>query len=179
MAKIKLYIAVSIDGYIARENGSVDWLNELPNPNQIDHGYAEFYAGIDCVIMGRKTYEEILGLDVGWPYSNCKSYIASNNLGFKIRTENTEVVDEVNSDAIEKMKVQSKKDIWLVGGGNLVTQFMNLGVIDEMIICIIPRVLGKGIRLFPDESKETKFTLSQSKSFETGAVILTYEKANH
>lgn len=70
-SKIKLYVASSLDGFIARKNGELDWLMEHPNPNQLDYGYAEFLNGIDTVLMGRKTYEEILAFDVEWPYADC------------------------------------------------------------------------------------------------------------
>jgi len=75
MSSIKLYIATTIDGFIAREDGSLDWLEELPNPNQINYGYTDFYATVDKVAIGRKIYEEVLGFGVNWPYEDCKTYV--------------------------------------------------------------------------------------------------------
>ena len=77
--KLKLYIAASLDGYIARPDGSLDWLEGLPNPKKIDYGYQKFYQSIDMVILGRVTYEEILGFGVDWPYGGCKAWVVSQN----------------------------------------------------------------------------------------------------
>jgi dihydrofolate reductase len=151
MTKIQLYIATTLDGFIAREDGSLDWL-EFPNPNDIDHGYNDFIKGIDTVIMGRKTYDEVLGFGVEWPYSNCKSYIVSRDNNYKVKTINTELVHNINNDIIKKLKAKSNKNIWLVGGGSLITQFLNESAIDEMILSIIPTILGKGINLFPNST---------------------------
>lgn len=176
MSAIKLYIATSIDGFIARENGELDWLNALPNPNQIDHGYAAFYQTIDTVIMGRATYEEILGFGVDWPYPDCQSYVLTSAQNYQPKTERTATLHQLNPERIDKIKSTSKRNIWVVGGGKVISGMMNDGLIDEMILSIIPIVLGRGIRLFPNHPKETLFTLRHSESFETGVVNLTYSK---
>lgn len=175
-SKIQLYIATTLDGFIARENGSLDWLFELPNPNQIDHGYNHFLAEVDTVVMGRKTYEEILGFGVDWPYAHCKSFILTRNKDYVLKTKNTSLLHEINKETLEKIKVEAVKNIWVVGGGDLITLFLNESAIDEMILSIIPRILGRGIKLFPHEPKETQFTLLKSESFETGVVNLSYQK---
>jgi dihydrofolate reductase len=77
---------------------------------------------------------------------------------------------------IEQVKAASKKDIWIVGGGITITHFINLGLIDEMILCLLPTILGKGIRLFPNNPKETLLSPIKSELFETGAVMVTYER---
>ena len=174
--KIQLYIAVTLDGFIARENGSLDWLLAFPNPNQIDHGYGDFLAQIDALIMGRKTYDEVLGFGIEWPYGNCKTYVVTKNQDFTVKTDNTYTLFELNNSMIDQLKSESEKNIWLVGGGDLITQFLNLDAIDEMIFCMIPMVLGKGIRLFPDEPVETEFKFLKAEPFETGIVNLTYRR---
>ena len=176
MSVIKLYIATTLDGFIARENNSLDWLHELPVPENEDYGYSKFLSGIDTVIMGRKTYDEILGFGVDWPYANCKSYILTSEVSYKATTPNTEVLHDLDLEFIEKVKTESKKNTWIVGGGQLISTFLNLDAIDEMILSIVPRILGKGIRLFPNGPKETKFELISSQSFESGLVNLTYRK---
>ena len=176
MTKIKLYIACSIDGYIARENNSLDWLHALPNPDNQDYGYNEFIQGIDTVVLGRKTYDEIMGFGVEWPYGNCKTYVVTQNENYQIQTPNTFLLNEVSLKSMDQLKQESKKDIWIVGGGQLITDFLTLGVLDEMMICIIPIILGAGISLFPDKPKETDFTLVNTEAYNTGAVMLTYHK---
>jgi dihydrofolate reductase len=178
MSEVKLYIACSLDGYIARPNGELDWLNALPNPNSIDYGYNAFIEGIDTIIMGRSTYEEILGFRVEWPYGNCKTYIVTSNVSYTTITENTFVLNEINELQIGKLRSESQKDLWIVGGGQLITAFLNLNAIDEMQICIIPTIIGEGIQLFPKKPKETTFNLIKSESFATGTVMLTYRKRN-
>ena len=176
MGKIQLYIAVTIDGFIARENGSLDWLDALPNPTGLDHGYATFFAGVDTVVMGRKTYEEILGFGVEWPYSTCKAYVVTQDKNYQIQTKNTILLNELNTSQIELLKAETRQNIWVVGGGSLITHLLNLVVIDEMILCLIPTILSKGIKLFPDAPKETSFSLLKAESFPTGVVNLTYQK---
>ena len=174
MRKVKLFIATTLDGFIARENGSLDWLFELSNPNQTDHGYNDFIKEVGIVAMGRKTYDEVLGFGVNWPYSNCKTYILTKNNDYRVKTENTFILNDINKDVIDNLKSHSSGNIWVVGGGNVITQFINESAIDEMTLSIIPLILGNGIRLFPDEPKETNFDLIKSESFETGVVNLTY-----
>ncbi|NBC08920.1 MAG: hypothetical protein GVY26_17145 [Bacteroidetes bacterium] len=98
MSGIKLYIATSIDGYIARPNNQLDWLAKLPNLDKTDYGYQDFYAGIDTVVMGRKTYEEVLGFDVDWPYAECTTYVATTRKDYVLSTPNTELLPLLNED---------------------------------------------------------------------------------
>jgi len=176
MTKTKLYIATTLDGFIAREDGSLDWLDELSNPNQTDYGYGEFYATIDTVVMGRKTYEDVLGFGVDWPYADSKTYVVTSKPDYQTKTENTSVIHQISTETIASLKAESEKNIWVVGGGKVITAMLNQGQIDEMMLCLIPTILGKGIQLFPDNPVETKFDLINTESFETGAVILTYSK---
>ena len=176
MKKIKLYIATSLDGYIARPDGSLDWLNALPNPEQSDFGYHEFYDTIDTVVMGRVTYEEILGFDVPWPYANCQAYVVTSHTDYEITTENTSVLSIDQIRDAKTMIQTGEKDVWIVGGGQLITACLNYAMIDEMIISIIPIILGEGIQLFPNHPKETKLTLIKHEAYSNGLVNLTYQK---
>lgn len=176
MTKIKLFIATSLDGFIARENGSLDWLLELPNPTQLDHGYNDFMKDIDLIIMGRKTYDEVLGFGIEWPYSNCKTYVVTKDENYEVKTVHTFLLHKINGTIINELKAESRKNIWLVGGGELITQFLNENAIDDITLCMIPIILGKGIRLFPDQPKETNFEFVGNIAFETGIVNITYKK---
>ena len=175
MKKCKLFIAASLDGYIAREDGSLDWLDTIPNPDQLDHGYYPFYDSIDTILMGRKTYEEVLGFGVDWPYPDCKTYILSSK-EVAIKTENTFLINDPLKDKIHEWVNEDGKDIWVCGGGQLISSMLDLGLIDEMLISITPVILGAGIPLFPNSPKETKLKLIKSESFDTGFVNLTYRK---
>jgi len=176
VAKIKLYIACSLDGYIARRDGSLDWLDSVDHPEGVDYGYGDFYSGIDTVVMGRKTYDEVLGFDVDWPYPDCRTYVVTSDSNFKAKTENTHVLTEINRHILQELRKASLKNIWLVGGGELIKSFLEIGAIDEMVISVFPAVLGSGIPLFPEGSEETQFTLNGAHTFDSGVVNLYYVK---
>jgi len=177
MTKIKLYIAATLDGFIAREDGSIDWLTGMPNPGGTDHGYNEFLQSVDTLVMGRKTYDDVLGFGIPWPYPDHKTYVVTANNDFKTSTPATEIIHAINRETIQMLKRASRNNIWLVGGGEIVTAFLNENAIDEMIISVIPILLGKGIRLFQHELKETRFGLVSAQTFETGVVNLVYRKS--
>ncbi|WP_422360993.1 dihydrofolate reductase family protein [Reichenbachiella sp.] len=175
MKKCKLYIASSIDGYIAREDGSLDWLDAVPNPDKLDYGYYAFYESVDTLIMGRKTYEEVLGFGVDWPYPDAKTYIVSSR-EVEIKTKNTYLINNPLEDKVKEWKRENGKDIWVVGGGVLISSMLDLGLIDEMLLTITPVILGSGIPLFPNNPKETKLELVKTEAFDTGFVNLTYKR---
>lgn len=176
MSKIKLYIATSLDGFIARPNGSLDWLFALPNPDQIDHDYSAFISNVSTTIMGRATYQEVIGFSVAWPYQEIHSYVISNNPEVKISSPATSLYNGNIVDLINDLKQKSNKDIWLIGGGQLITYFLNHDLVDSMTLSMIPTIIGEGIPLFPNKPKESKWTLIESKTFSTGVVNLTYER---
>ncbi len=174
MKKIILYIAASLDQRIAEPDGSLEWLNEFPNPEKIDYGYKDLLASVDSVIMGGRTYREILNMDVIWPYSEQMAYIVSHhNWGEK---ENIKFITENIIEMISELRNQEGKDIWLVGGGELVSMLLEADLIDEMQICYIPIILGKGISLFPEQSKESKWKLIGNLAYNSDALIVKYCK---
>ncbi len=176
MSRIQCYIAQSIDGYIARPKGEIDWLDIIPIPENSDLGYGEFYSNIDTVIMGRKTYDEVMGFGVPWPYADAKCYIVTSDTTYQANTPNTHLVHKIDQEFIDQLREQSNQNIWLIGGGSLVSAFMKLDALDDLLLSIIPIVLGEGISLFPDKPKETQFDLKKVDDFGNGAVMLTYSK---
>ena len=176
MPKIKLYIAISLDGFIARKDNTLDWLVDRPNPNKLDYGNTAFYDSIDAVVMGRNTYNEILGFGVEWPYKNCSSFVVTRDANFKANTPNTTVVHSIDADVINQIRAASKKNIWLVGGGQLISSFVRAEAIDEMILTLVPTMLGSGLPLFPGETLQTEFSLNKVETFETDIVNLYYDK---
>jgi len=145
-SKTILYIAMSLDGYIARLDGSVDWLFDVQGDGG-DNGYASFYQTIGSVIMGRSTYEEVLTLSEDFPYADRPTYVLSRSEQppephVQFTTENVETL-------ISRLKQTSEGDVWVVGGGQLVQSVMEQQLLDEIEVAIIPKVLGEGIPLFP------------------------------
>ena len=175
MPKIKLYIATSLDGFIARNDGSLDWLVDHPNPEKLDYGYHEFYSQIDVVVMGRTTYDEIISFDVEWPYNDCTSFVVTSDHSYSAKSENTHIIHEVNEDNLKFIKEKSTKNIWIVGGGKLISTFLNHNAIDDFTLYIMPTIIGSGIPLFTN-AKETRFDLVKSEYFDTGVAMLSYSK---
>lgn len=174
MRKIKLYIAASIDGYIAGPDGELDWLSDYPITPELNYGYEDFFESIDTVIMGRRTYRDILNMGVIYPYKDKISYIITRNA---INTPKEDIIYITNGieNNISALKKREGKDIWLVGGGEIVSLFLNQNWIDEMIITYIPILLGEGIRLFPNKTKGSKWSLIQSQAFINGVVQTRYQ----
>jgi dihydrofolate reductase len=154
--KVVLYIAMSLDGYIAKPDGSVDWLYDVEGDGG-DNGYHRFYDTIGTVVMGRLTYEEVLTLVEDFPYADKPCYVLSRSL----HDPEPHVVftDEPVDTLIARLKQISDGHIWLVGGGQLVQAFLAHHLIEEFHIAIIPKVLGDGIPLFPKGTLPRTFRL--------------------
>lgn len=164
MRKIILFIASSLDGYIARKSGEIDWLF-----TDQDYGYTEFYAQVDTLIMGKKTYQQVLSFGE-YPYKDKEVFVFSKTASGK--TDNN--VKFVNSDWLNFIKTLRQSDgcnIWLVGGAQLIYFFLQHDFIDELILSIHPIILGDGIPLIvSDASLETKLKLKNVKTFDSGLV---------
>lgn len=173
MRKIILYIASSLNGKIAERDGSVSWLDRVPPPEDTDYGYASFYESIDTTLQGASTYDQIISWGIDFPYKDKKNYVLTRQ---KDR-EDTEFVSFISQDHtafIEQLKQEQGKDIWLIGGGQVNTLLLNAGLIDEIIIFMMPIILNGGIDVFDGLPKETQLDLISSKSYSSGAVELIY-----
>jgi len=172
--QIVLYIASSLDGYIARPDGSIDWLTSIPPSKDGDYGYSELLAEIDSLIMGRKTYDDLIRFDMGWPYTDYRTYVVTTNALTTINSPNTQLIHGDINKAVEKIRSDSGKNIWLVGGSELVTYFLNHRLIDKITLSTIPVLLGSGVPLFTKIQGEFYLQLMESKSYETGVINATY-----
>lgn len=175
MRKVILYCAASLDGYIARKDGSVDWLDSIPNPEHSDYGYAQFYDSIDVTLMGNGTYKAVLGFGVDFPYQEKTNYVFSRTS----TGTDAPFIQYINDDVISfvnELKTKPGKNIWLVGGGQLNTTLLNAGLIDELIITLFPIILGDGIPTFADGALESHFKVVENKTFDNGLVQLTLNK---
>lgn len=173
MRKIKLYIAISLNGKIANSDGSVDWLDDIPNPEKLDYGYAEFFNSIDTTIQGYNTYNQIIRWGIDFPYKGKKNYVLTK----KDNIKNTEFVDFITDnhvDFIEDLKKQQGGDIWLIGGSQTNTLILNAGLLDEIEVFIMPIILSGGIELFDAFPNEARLNLLEMKSYSTGVVGMRY-----
>lgn len=176
MKKVLLYIAASIDNFIARGNGDVDWLDnpDFAIPDE-DYGYKDFYKSVDITLMGHNTYKGILGFNIPFPYPEKTNYVfcRSNT------PTDTEHVSFINGDIVDFVKELKKEDggdIWLVGGGMINTILLENGLIDTIILTIIPICLGDGIPLFQRSGHEVSFNLESCRTYSSGLVQLTWTK---
>ncbi len=170
MRKIIVYIATSADGYIARSDGDVAWLDRPRTAG--DYGMAAFYKSIDTVLMGRKTYDFALKFGQhGYPGK--KNYVFSRTPPAS-RASNVEVVSqEVGEFAIQLRKTEGK-DIWLVGGAELIAAFLDEKQIDEFIIHVIPTFIGEGIPLIHPRHRSVPLALLSCRPYADGVVRLHY-----
>ena len=166
MRKVILFIASSLDGYIARTSGSVDWLF-----TDQDYGYTDFLANIETVLMGRRTYEQVLSFGE-YPYKGTQGFVFS-----RTRNKSDEHVTFISGDLagfVEGLKSGEGKDIWLVGGSELIQSCMSHDLIDEFVISVHPIILGDGIPLFRAPLQMRKLNFLNCRSFDTGLVQLVY-----
>lgn len=156
MANI-VFIATSLDGYIADKDGGVDWLHSIPNPENLDMGYADLIDRIDALVMGRKTFEKVCSLDCDWPYSK-PVFVLSNSMqsipaGYEGKAE---PIKGSLSEVIEAIHQKGCNHLY-TDGGVTVQNFLKENLIDEMIITVIPILLGGGIPLFGELPKPIAF----------------------
>ncbi len=170
-----VYIATSLDGYIASSNGSLEWLNHFPNPTDSDYGYHEFMDGIDAIVMGRKTFDIVSSFST-WPYSK-KVFVLSHSLK-DIRPDLVDQVELVSGDlnAIVKKLQQAGYHNLYIDGGQTIQSFLKKNLIDELIISKIPILLGGGIPLFSAEHPMLQFDHCSTEVFEGGLVKSHYKK---
>jgi dihydrofolate reductase len=157
-----VYIAQSLDGFIADKNGGLDWLNEIPNPDKSDFGFAEFMSKIDAVVMGRNTFEKVQSFGI-WPY-NKPVYIISSTLNElpKEYSGKAEILNLKPPQIIEKLNKEGFNNLY-IDGGALIQSFLSEDLIDELIITSVPVLLGDGISLFGKLSNSLKFKLQKSE----------------
>lgn len=153
---IVLYVAASLDGYIARKDGSVDWLYGVTGEG--DNGYHAFYDTVDTIIMGNKTYEHMKKLADEFPYKGKECYVfCRRHIG---NDENVQFINDNIANFIQKLQGQiTDKKIWIVGGAELLVLFLKENLVDEFIISIMPTILGEGISLFKSNNPEINLKL--------------------
>lgn len=174
MPKIILYIAQSVDGYISTPDGSVSWLDEFNNTGE-DLGFDDFVKGIDVNIQGSRTYEQVLGFDIPYPYDG-KSFILTKRSDLeKPEGADIEFFSGELTELADKAKDLAKKDVWLIGGANVAQQFLNESLIDEIILFTMPVLLGKGISLFGEKGNMTKLKLVDGHIYDSG-IVMTHLK---
>jgi dihydrofolate reductase len=184
MGLVRYYAAQTLDGYIAESDDSIDWLTgyegsfEGADSDEEQAGYDSFYEGIGALVMGSTTYEWVLAHGRGWPYAGKPTWVLSSRElgGPEGQGVDVRIVDATPPDLIEEMRgAAGGKDIWIVGGGNVASQFADHGLLDRMEVTIVPVVLGEGKRLFDRRLPGGPMQLLSARTFSSGMVGLRYE----
>lgn len=170
MRKVKLFIACSLDGYIATPEGGLDFLSIVEQPGE-DYGYAAFYETIDTVVLGRKTYEKVLSFGGEFPH-RCPVFVITSQQ--QPPQQNIHFYTNGPANLIRELLQQSGKAIFVDGGAQVIHALLQEKLIHEITVSFIPILLGNGIRLFQDGFDSLTLRLQQSRSFPSGLVQVTY-----
>jgi dihydrofolate reductase len=171
--KVILYIAMSLDGYIATKNDGLEFLSIVEEAGE-DYSYNDFVNTVDTVIIGRKTYDKVLSMGYNYPHANKELFVITR----KQRQAEGKVSfysDDLKT-LITELKQKDGKNIYIDGGAMVVNELLNFGLIDEFYISIIPVLLGDGISLFKTDRPELRLKLISSKSYNKGLVQLHYTR---
>jgi dihydrofolate reductase len=175
-ARCAAFIATSLDGYIARPDGSIDWLNDVQGviPDGEDCGYLDFMASIDALVMGRHTFERVLAFDE-WPYEALPVYVMSRSLVTipMTRAGSVHSWQGTPSALVEQLGGQGLRRLY-VDGGQTIQGFLRAGLLDEITITVVPLLLGAGRPLFGPLEQDIELTLLYSRAYEFGFVQSTY-----
>jgi len=164
------FIAISLDGYIARPDGDISFLSRVEKEGE-DYGYTSFMNTVDTIILGRRTYDKIKDIGFGYPEDK-EVYIISHNPGSE--NNNLKYYSGPLKNLISGIRNKQGKSIFCDGGADVLNQLLRDNLIDEFIISIIPVILGDGIRLFRDGRPELDLQLVSTREFDTGLVQLHY-----
>lgn len=174
--KHSVFIATSLDGFIADKKGGLDWLHSVPNPDGIDMGYSDFTSKIDALVMGRNTFETVCGFGIDWPYkqhvyvwSTTLEYIPENlqNQVSLVKGNLNQMLEQIHSKGHYKLYID---------GGRTIQSFLKEDCIDELIISIIPKLLGGGVPLFSDLPEILDFECTESKMYPNRIVQNTFTR---
>lgn len=178
---VTLHMAASLDGFIARKDGSVDWLetsDEFEGGETLDPEYvSEFLATIDCYVMGSRTYETALGFEAkgfGWAYGDKPTFVLTT----RVLPKHRDTIEFYSGDLEELVNGRLKprfRSIWVVGGGAVAGACLRLGVVDEIRYSILPILIGEGVSFFDGLDRDVALHLLEVKAYKSGMVELRYE----
>lgn len=173
MRKSVYYFTMSLDGYIADEKGSIDWMSGAPN---VDYGFQEFYDEVGTILLGARTYEHMLKMGDFFPYPDCEVIVCSSNDKLKLAAESVKLSSEDPVKTLARLQLGDGEGlIWIGGGGNLAGSLFAAGLIDELRVFIQPVILGAGTKaLISDGGAARSLELQSSKEWPMGIMELRY-----
>ncbi|MEQ1711361.1 MAG: dihydrofolate reductase family protein [Hyphomicrobium sp.] len=170
MNRVRLYVATSLDGFIADREGSVDWL-EAHDPRK--YGYDAFFAEIGAIIMGRRTYEFVRAMGDEWPYSGPRTFVLSSRTLVGV-PDGVLPTSRGMAGALEAARKATTKDIWVVGGALAMQAALDGGYVDVIEVFIVPVLLGRGLPLIADLGQRQDLSFEGIETFQDGVVKLSY-----
>lgn len=173
--KLVLYISMSLDGYIATKNNSLEFLSLVEQEGE-DYGYNDFVKSVDAVIIGRKTYEKVIAMGYEYPHTDKDVYILTRTA--KPSIDNFKFYTDDLTQLVSDLKSKPGKNIYCDGGAEIANELIKNNLVDEFIISVIPILLGDGIKLFNDGRPEQKLQLVSTKQFNKGLTQLHYKRAD-
>ncbi len=166
------FVAASLDGFIADSSGGVDFLKQVEAEGE-DYGYQEFYSSVDALIMGTGTYNSLLKFGV-WPYAGKPTYLLSQTVLNPV--SDVVLIKEHPARLLSQIYGAGSKHVWLVGGGKLASTMLAQGLITDIVLSLVPVMLGSGVRLFSGrESRTTNLTLKNHQVYKSGLIQLHYQ----
>ena len=176
---VTLHMVSSLDGFIAKQDNSVSWLNDTGSVYEAgvsisQEEIAAFLKGIDCYVMGSRTYEH--ALELGWPYGDTPAVVITNR-DLPSTRKSVEFYSGDLKTLVNVKLAPRYRSIWLVGGAMLCQRFLELGLVDEIRLTIAPVVLGDGLRLFAGSVTESRWNLKSVTAYKNGFVELVYSAA--
>lgn len=167
--RCSVYIASSLDGFIARADGGIDWLSVVEREGE-DYGFKSFFDSVDALVMGRKTYATALGFDA-WPYAGKRCVVLTH--GAPDARHGEEFFSGDPTDLVERLGAEGVKHVY-VDGGAVIAQFLAAKLVDDLTVSVIPTLLGEGTTLAPKLGRDVSLRLVAHRAFESGLVQLTY-----
>ena len=168
LVTVILFIAASLDGYIAGPDDDLSWMF-----TDADYGFSSFYIDVETLVMGRGTYEVIRTFG-DWPYPEKRTIVVSRSTELEIDTPQTALYCDDLPSLVARLDSEGCNRVWLVGGGELVRSFLEQGLLDELTVSMHPILLGTGVPLFPGGFRRTMLLLKDTTVFEGGLVQLNY-----
>ncbi|MBK8228504.1 MAG: dihydrofolate reductase [Flavobacteriales bacterium] len=172
-----VFCGLSLDGFIARPDGALDFLEGDGTAELGDHGYEAFVSGIDAIVMGRRTFEVVLGFGQ-WPYTKKVFVLSSGAVDLarvKERGADAELLNATPEEVVRQLAARGYEHLYIDGGGT-VQRFLRAGLIDRLIVTQVPVLIGKGIPLFGPLEKDLRWKLVTSRSFPGGLVQSEYAR---
>ena len=169
--RCSVFIAVSVDGFIAHTDGTFDFLSIVEQPGQ-DYGFADFFGSVDALVIGRNTYETALGFPE-WPYAGKRCVVLTHREAPSVHGEQFFAGEP--QALLEQIAMAGAQRLY-VDGGAVIREFLTHDLIDDLTVSIIPTLLGKGISLFGSEVPEQRLRLSSCRAYESGLVQLSYAR---